>query len=105
LLQIVSQHVSTAASFTIFDRLERAATAITPERILALGRENLARAGLTDRKADAALSLADAVAADRIRLDALPADDASALRQLTAKMVRGDDLTFRGPATSSARER
>jgi 3-methyladenine DNA glycosylase/8-oxoguanine DNA glycosylase len=84
LLQIASQHVSTSASFTIFDRLEAAATAITPERILALGRERLLATGLTDRKADAALGLAEAVTAGRIRLDALPADDASALRQLTA---------------------
>jgi DNA-3-methyladenine glycosylase II len=84
LLQIVSQHVSSSSSFTIFDRLQAAATEITPERILALGRERLMAAGLSDRKSDAALGLADAVAADRIRLDALPADDALALRQLTA---------------------
>jgi DNA-3-methyladenine glycosylase II len=84
LLRIVSQHVSTSASFTIFDRLEATATAITPERILALGRERLMAAGLTDRKANAALELSDAVAAGRIRLDALPADDATAQDQLTA---------------------
>jgi DNA-3-methyladenine glycosylase II len=84
LLQIVSQHVSTSASFTIFDRLQAAATEITPERILALGRERLMAAGLSGRKVDAALGLADAAAVGRIRLDALPADDAPALRQLTA---------------------
>jgi DNA-3-methyladenine glycosylase II len=84
LLQIVSQHVSTSASFTIFDRLEAAATAITPERILTLGRERLMAAGLTDRKADAALGLSDAVAAGRICLGALAADDATAQNQLTA---------------------
>src|ERR1700744_3033290 len=84
LLQIVSQHVSSSASFTIFDRLEAATTAITPERILALGRERLMAAGLTDRKANAALELSDAVAAGRIRLDALPDDDATAQDQLTS---------------------
>lgn len=84
LLQIVSQHVSTAASFTIFGRLDAAAAAITPERILELGPQGLSRAGLTGRKVDAALGLAEAVVSGRIRLDALAADDASALRQLTA---------------------
>lgn len=84
LLQVVSQHVSTSASFAVFHRLETAATAITPERILALGQERLVRAGLTGRKADTALRLAEAVVAGEIRLNALAVDDASALRQLTA---------------------
>src|ERR1700760_4496309 len=84
LLQIVSQHVSTSASFTVFDRLAAAAGAITPDRLLALGRGQLIEAGLPDRKADAALGLADAVVTGRIRLDSLPDDDAAAFRQLTA---------------------
>jgi DNA-3-methyladenine glycosylase II len=84
LLQIVSQHVSTSASFTIFDRLAAAAGAITPGQILRLRRDDLVGAGLTDRKADAAQQLARAVISGGIHLDALPADDATALRQLTA---------------------
>jgi DNA-3-methyladenine glycosylase II len=84
LLQIVSQHVSTSASFTIFDRLGEAAQEITPERILRLGREQLMGVGLAERKADAALALAEAVDAGSIRLDALDANDERALRQLTA---------------------
>ena len=84
LLQIVSQHVSTAASFTVFDRLETAAAEITPERILRLGRQGLIAGGLTEHKADAALGLAEAVISGRLRLGALSRDDASALRQLTA---------------------
>jgi DNA-3-methyladenine glycosylase II len=84
LLQIVSQHVSTAASFTLFDRVESAAGVITPEEILRLGRRGLTGAALPERKADAALALADAVATGRIDFDVLPADDAAALRSLTA---------------------
>jgi 3-methyladenine DNA glycosylase/8-oxoguanine DNA glycosylase len=77
LLQIVSQHVATSTSFAVFDRLE-AATAVTPEGITALSRQRLAAAGLTGRKADAALGLANAVTAGHIRLDAPAADDATA---------------------------
>jgi DNA-3-methyladenine glycosylase II len=84
LLQIVSQHVSTAASFTLFDRVESAAPAITPEGISRLGRGGLTDAGLPERKVDAALALAHAVATGQIDLGALPADDTSAMRQLTA---------------------
>lgn len=51
--------MSTSASFTIFDRLQAATREITPERVLALGRERLMAARLNDRKADTALGLSD----------------------------------------------
>jgi DNA-3-methyladenine glycosylase II len=84
LLQIVSQHVSTAASFTLFDRVESAAGVITPAAIAGLGPRGLTDAGLPDRKAAAAVALAHAVTTGRIDLGALPADDTAAMDQLTA---------------------
>lgn len=102
LLQIVSQHVSTSASFTVFDRLQAAAKDITPERILALGRERLMTAGLTDRKADAALGLSDAVAAGGIRLDARGGRARTAVVALPELRRRPDlDLPLRRPRRSS----
>lgn len=84
LLQIVSQHVSTARSFQLFDRLERAAGAIEPARVLDLDVSELTSLGLPPQKAAAVVALTSAVADRTLDLEDLPSDDAEAQRKLTA---------------------
>jgi DNA-3-methyladenine glycosylase II len=84
LLQIVSQHVSTARSFQLFDRLDRAAGGIDPQRILGLGPTGLADVGLPPQKAIAATALAQGMTDGTVDLENLSEDDTRAERQLTA---------------------
>jgi DNA-3-methyladenine glycosylase II len=88
LLQITSQQISTAAAWSIFDRIVRAiADRPSPEAVLALGADRLRALGLSHAKALAVLALADAVRTGRVDLDHLPDDDEAAIAVLCS--VRG----------------
>lgn len=83
---IVEQQVSTASAAAIWARLEAGLGVVAPEPVTAAGLEGLRRLGLSLPKARYALSLAQAEAAGRLNLHALPAlDDEAALAALTAQ--------------------
>lgn len=85
---IVSQQVSTAASASIWRKLEAEVGDLhSPARLMAASPESLRAAGLSRMKVSYAQSLAAHVADGSLPLDALPADDEEAISLLSS--VRG----------------
>ena len=80
---IVGQQVSVQSAAAVWRRLEEALGSGLPlDAIAAASDETLRAAGLSRQKAGYARSLADEVLSGRLRLDALPADDESAIVEL-----------------------
>lgn len=68
---ILEQQVSLASARAAFDRLQAAASPLTPERFLALGDGTLRTVGFSRQKAAYCRHLADAVVRRQLRLPAL----------------------------------
>jgi DNA-3-methyladenine glycosylase II len=93
LLHIVSQQISAAAAFTIFDRIAVAAGGEVPaaERILSLGGVGLRACGLSNARVAYAMDLADAQVSGRVDLENLAyLDDVTVITVLTS--IRGVGL-------------
>jgi DNA-3-methyladenine glycosylase II len=76
---ILEQQVSLASARAAFSRLESAAGVVSPQAVVALGREGIRAAGLTRQKADYACALAQRVLGGELRLSRLgrAGDDAA----------------------------
>ncbi|NND39529.1 MAG: DNA-3-methyladenine glycosylase 2 family protein [Pseudomonadales bacterium] len=68
---IVSQQVSTAAAKTIFGRVEQALGELQPQQALRVGVQGLRDAGMSQRKAEYALGLAEAIIDGSFPVDSL----------------------------------
>jgi DNA-3-methyladenine glycosylase II len=88
-LHILSQQISTAVAFVLFDRLRAAIGRVPdPDGVLALGHDTLRAAGLSNAKATYLLGLAQAQRDGRIDVDGLAgASDPAAFAALTS--IRG----------------
>lgn len=82
LWMIVGQQVSTASAAAVWARVRARLPQVTPQAVLAAGSGALGACGFSRQKAAYALAAAEAVAAGRVRLDALPADDEAAVAEL-----------------------
>ncbi len=81
---IVSQQISTEAARAIMGRLSARLVAMTPDALLALDRLQLREAGLSQRKAEYAQGLAQAITSGTLGVDALAQmDDSSAIDAIT----------------------
>jgi DNA-3-methyladenine glycosylase II len=88
MLSIISQQISSAAAWAIFDRVIAALDGKPdPASVLALGSERLLTLGLSHAKVLAVTDLATAVATGRVDLDHLPDDDEAAIALLST--IRG----------------
>jgi DNA-3-methyladenine glycosylase II len=80
---IVGQQVSVKAADAMWRKLDQVLGGVAaPERLLAASDEALRAGGLSRQKAGYARSLADEVTSGRLRLDALPDDDETAVAEL-----------------------
>jgi DNA-3-methyladenine glycosylase II len=88
LLQIISQQISAAAAWSIFDRVVAALDGEpTPAAVLAIGPDRLRALGLSHAKAVSVADLSDAVLTGRVDLDHVSGDDEAAIAMLST--VRG----------------
>lgn len=82
---IVGQQISTGAARAIMQRLRTVLPEMRAEALLALSVEDLRSAGLSNRKVEYAQSLASAIVAGSLDVDALETmDDQAAIRALTS---------------------
>jgi DNA-3-methyladenine glycosylase II len=79
---IVGQQVSVAAATSVWNKMEAALGAITPETLLAADFDTLRACGLSRQKQGYARSLSELVATGGLDLDNLPADDEEAIAHL-----------------------
>ncbi|MGB5325483.1 MAG: hypothetical protein WBN40_08680 [Pseudomonadales bacterium] len=68
---IVSQQVSTAAANTIYRRVEEALEGVTAEAVLQAGSATLRSAGMSERKSEYALGLAESILDGTFPIDSL----------------------------------
>jgi DNA-3-methyladenine glycosylase II len=88
LMQIASQQISTAAAWSIFDRVITALGGTpTPAAVLAMTADDLRTLGLSHAKALAVLDLADAIETGRVDFGHLPDGDEEAIALLST--IRG----------------
>jgi DNA-3-methyladenine glycosylase II len=88
MLSIISQQISSAAAWAIFDRVIAALHGRPdPSSVLALGSERLLALGLSHAKVLAVTDLATAVQTGRVDLNRLPDDDEAAIAVLST--IRG----------------
>ena len=88
MLSIISQQISSAAAWAIFDRVIAALDGKPdPSSVLALGPERLRTLGLSHAKVLAVTDLANAVGTGRVDLDHIPDDDEAAIALLST--IRG----------------
>jgi DNA-3-methyladenine glycosylase II len=88
MLSIISQQISSAAAWAIFDRVIAALDGKPdPSSVLALGPERLRTLGLSHAKVLAVTDLANAVDTGRVDLDHIPDDDEAAIALLST--IRG----------------
>ena len=88
MLSIISQQISSAAAWAIFDRVIAALDGMPdPSSLLALGPERLRTLGLSHAKVLAVTDLANAVGTGRVDLDHIPDDDEAAIALLST--IRG----------------
>ncbi len=69
--QIVSQQISSAARNTVWGRMVESLGQVNPERILALGRDDLQALGISFRKADYIVDIASKVQENLVNLEEL----------------------------------
>jgi DNA-3-methyladenine glycosylase II len=88
MLSIISQQISSAAAWAIFDRVIAALDGKPdPSSVLALGPERLRTLGLSHAKVLAVTDLANAVGTGRVDLDHIPDNDEAAIALLST--IRG----------------
>ncbi len=88
---ILEQQVSLASARSAFDRLQAAASPLTPERFLALGDGTLRTIGFSRQKSAYCRHLADAIVQRQLRLPTLARMDDTQVRQELMK-VKGIGL-------------
>lgn len=82
---IIGQQIANAALETVLGRLRKTVGEITPENICALGRDGLRACGMSMRKAENILSLAEKIQIGEINLDTLgDMSDEEVIRCLTS---------------------